>query len=219
MLSRPCPVLMTAFVSLFVLFAAPRSPAQETPRVEVGVHVTALNLGDFRLRVPDLRTTERGAGGRITININDSVALEGEYNIFPNDFRITVPQLGQLVTRRLTRDRVNQIMFGVKAGARSDRWGIFAKLRPGFIRSSLRDETINPNASLNTLFRSSTGIALDIGGVLEFYPTRNTVLRFDVGDLIMRYENKALSNATGATPVGRFTHHSLQIGAGVGLRF
>jgi len=218
MSSKQCPVLMTALV-FFLFLVTPQSHAQEVPRVEIGVHVTALNLGDFRLKVPDLSRSERGAGGRVTFNFTEAVALEAEYNIFPNDFRITVPQLNQLVTRRLTRDRVNQFLFGVKAGARTNRWGIFAKVRPGFISSQLRDETLNPNSSLNTLFRTSTGLALDFGGVLEFYPTRHTMLRLDVSDMIIRYNTKAVSGALGNAPTGRFTHHNLQIGAGVGLRF
>ncbi len=218
MSSKQCPVLMTALV-FFLFLVAPQSHAQEVPRVEIGVHVTALNLGDFRLRIPDLSRSERGAGGRVTVNLSESVALEAEYNIFPNDFRITVPQLNRLVTRRLTRDRVNQFLFGVKAGARSEHWGIFAKVRPGFVSSQLRDEILDPNPSLNALFRTSSGLALDIGGVLEFYPTRHTVLRLDVSDMIIRYETKALSGVSSSVPTGRFTHHNLQIGAGVGLRF
>lgn len=219
MSSKQCPVLMTV-LAFFLIPAAPTAFAQEVPRVEIGAHITAINLGDFRLKVPDLKKTERGAGGRLSVNVSDSVAIEAEYNIFPNEFRISIPQLNQLVTRRLTRDRVNQFLFGIKAGTRSDRWGIFGKVRPGFVSSSLRDETLNTNPALNSLFRTSTGLALDIGGVIEFYPSRHTMIRVDVGDMILRYETKAVSGqATAGAPVGRFTHHSLQIGAGVGLRF
>jgi hypothetical protein len=209
---------MAALV-FFLCLIAPRTHAQEVPRVEVGLHVTALNLGDFRLQIPDLSRSQRGAGGRVTVNLNDTVGLEAEYNIFPNDFRITVPQLNQLVTRRLTRDRVDQFLFGFKAGVRSERWGIFAKIRPGFVRSNLRDETINPNPSLNTLFRSSTGLGLDFGGVLEYYPSRHTMLRLDVSDMIIRYETKAVTGTSTTVPTGKFTHHNLQLGVGVGLRF
>jgi hypothetical protein len=210
---------MTA-ITFLVLLAAPQVCAQETPRVEVGLHVTTLNLGDFKLKIPDLSKSERGAGGRVTINFSDNVALEGEYNVFPSDFRLTVPQLNQLVTRKLTRDRVNQFLLGIKAGKRSDHFGIFAKVRPGFVSGNLEDETVNPNSALNTLFRTSSGLALDMGIVLEFYPSRHTMLRFDIGDTIIRYETKPLAGgSTGSTPTGRFTAHNLQISAGVGLRF
>ncbi len=223
MLSKRCPVATPSAmmaVAFFLLLAAPQSRAQEAPRVEIGAHVTALNLGDFRLRIPDLSKSARGAGGRVTVNFNDSVALEGEYNIFPDDFRITLPNLGQLVSRRLTRDRVNQFLLGVKAGKRFDRFGIFAKLRPGFVSGDLEDEAVNTNPALNTLFRTSSGLALDMGLVLEFYPSRHTMLRFDIGDTIIRYDTKSLSSgSTGNTQTGKFTAHNLQISAGVGFRF
>lgn len=216
MLSKKCPVVMTA-ITFFVLLAAPPARAQESPTLEIGAHVTALNLGDFSLRVPDLGKLERGAGGRVTYNLNDAVALEAEYNIFPRDFRITLPNLGQLVTRRLTRDRVDQFMLGIKAGTRFDRFGLFAKVRPGYVRSKLEDETINTNPSLNTLFRTSSGWALDMGIVLELYPSRHTMLRFDIGDTIIRYQTKSL--IPGAAGAQKFTNHNLQVSAGVGLRF
>ncbi len=203
---------------LVCLFSA--AQAQEVSRLEIGVHVTALSLGDFKLKVPDFSKTERGAGARVTLNLTDGVALEAEYNLFPENFRITVPQLNQLVTRRLTRDRVNQILFGVKAGTRSDRFGLFAKIRPGFVSSQVRDEVINPNPTLNTLFRTSSGLALDFGAVLELYPTKGTIFRLDVSDMMIRYEtNMPQTGTTPTTNLRRFATHNLQVGAGFGLRF
>ncbi|MFN0087863.1 MAG: outer membrane beta-barrel protein [Blastocatellia bacterium] len=216
MSSKQCLVAMTAIAFLLFLNAT-RIHAQEVPRLEIGAHVTALNLGDFKLKVPDLSKSERGAGARVTFNVSDNVSIEAEYNIFPNDFRITVPQLNQLVTRKLTRDRVDQFLMGVKVGGRSEHFGIFAKLRPGYISTRLQDETVNANPSLNTLFRTNAGLALDFGVVLEFYPTRSTMLRFDAGDMIIRYER---STVTGSQiQSSRFTTHNLQVSAGFGLRF
>jgi hypothetical protein len=216
---KMCPAVILACVVLSVVLPT-KIFAQETPKVEFGAHVTTLSLGDFKLQVPDLSKSERGAGGRVTVNFNKNVSLEAEYNIFPSDFRITVPQLNQLVTRRLTRDRVNQFLLGVKAGARSNRFGIFAKIRPGFVDTSVQDETNNPNPALSSIFRTSSGLALDFGGVFEFYPTRNTMLRFDVSDLIIRYETKFINGGTTLRQDTRkFTTHNLQLSAGVGLRF
>jgi hypothetical protein len=213
-----CPVVMLA-VLLFCLYAVPAAQAQETPKVEIGVQVTALDLGDFKLAVPDLGDSQRGVGGRVTININDNLSVEGEFNTFPNDFRLSIPQLSNLVTRQLTRDRVDQFLFGIKAGVRSDHFGIFAKLRPGYVRSVLQDETTgNANPTLNTMFRTSSGWALDMGGVFEFYPSRHTMLRFDAGDTIIRYETKT-QNASGQATTTKFINHNLQVSAGFGLRF
>ena len=212
-MSKRCPVVTFAVV-LFFLVAAPVLRAQDVPKVEVGIQVTALNLGDFKLAVPNLGDSQRGVGGRITFNASENISIEGEFNTFPNNFRITLPQLGNVLSRQLTRDRVDQFLFGVKLGKHTDHFGIFFKLRPGYVRSVLTDQSTNANASLNTLFRTTSGFALDAGGVLEFYPTRHTMLRFDLGDTIIRYETKPTSGAT-----TKFTNHNLQVSGGFGLRF
>jgi outer membrane protein with beta-barrel domain len=210
---------MSAVFFFAVIFAS-QSSAQEVPRVEIGVHVTTLNLGDFKLKVPDLSKSERGVGGRVSVNFTNSVALEAEYNIFPSNFRITVPQLNQLITRRLTGDRVTQFLFGIKAGTHWDRFGLFAKIRPGFVSTNVKDETINPNPTLNSLFRTSSGVALDFGGVFEFYPTRHTMFRLDASDMIIRYETKSITGSSATTTENRkLTGHNLQLSVGVGLRF
>ena len=218
MLSKRCPVVTLSLVAL-CLFITTNAHAQEAPKLEIGVQVTALNLGDFKLAVPDLSESQRGAGGRLTINFNDHLALEGEFNTFPNNFRITAPQLNQLATRKLTRDRVDEFLFGVKFGVRSRLFGLFGKIRPGFVRSELNDETTNSaNPALNTLFRTSSGLALDLGGVLELYPSRHTMVRFDLGDTLIRYETKAQVSGS-KTSSSKFTNHNLQASAGFGLRF
>ena len=218
MSSNRCPVVTFA-VLLFCLCAVSATNAQDTPKVEIGVQVTALNLGDFKLAVPDLGDSQRGAGGRVTVNLNDNLSIEGEFNTFPNNFRLTLPQLGNLVRRELTRDRVDQFLFGIKLGARSDHFGIFAKLRPGYVRSVLQDETTgNTNPTLNTMFRTTSGWALDVGGVFEFYPSRHTMIRLDAGDTIIRYQTKSQTTGT-TTTTNKFNNHNLQVSAGFGLRF
>ena len=55
---------------------------------------------------------------------------------------------------------------------------------------------------------------VDVGGVFEYYPTRKTIFRVDVGDSIIRYgaqEPKAI-NPT-------ITRHNLQTSVGFGFRF
>jgi hypothetical protein len=218
MSANRCPVVTLAAL-LFCLCVVRAAQAQETPKVEIGVQFTALDLGDFKLAVLSLSDSQRGVGARVTVNLSDNISVEGEFNTFPNNFRLTLPQLGNLVTRELTRDRVDQFLFGVKLGARSDHFGIFAKLRPGYVRSVLQDQTTgNTNPTLNTLFRTTSGWALDVGGVFEFYPSRHTMLRLDAGDTIIRYETKS-QNATGQPTTRTFRNHTLQVSAGFGLRF
>ena len=218
--SKNCPVVTLSLLALCLFITANAYAQSEAPRLEIGLQVTALNLGDFKLALPDLSKSQRGAGGRITVNLNDNFALEGEFNTFPNNFRLSVPQLNQFVTRKLSRDRVDQFLFGMKFGVRSNLFGLFGKIRPGFVRSQLQDETANSaNPTLNTRFRTSSGLALDLGGVLEIYPSRHTMLRFDAGDTLIRYETKIQTSSGSSTSKNKFTNHNLQASAGFGLRF
>jgi hypothetical protein len=99
-------------------------------------------------------------------------------------------------------------LFGVKYGLRSEKFGIFSKLRPGFVRFS-EGTPIFLGSSSDTEF------ALDFGGVFEVYASRNVALRFDVGDTIIRFSNPNLLGV-GADPAYR---HNLQLSTGVAFRF
>jgi hypothetical protein len=56
-----------------------------------------------------------------------------------------------------------------------------------------------------------TAFALDLGGVVEFYPSRRVVMRFDLGDTVVNFRG----NFAGRS----LTTHNLQFNAGVGYRF
>jgi hypothetical protein len=83
-------------------------------------------------------------------------------------------------------------LFGVKAGVRRERFGYFAKVRPGFLtiddvfRSSLLSQV---PSFINIRFNRLTEPALDLGGVVEYYPARHWALRWDLSDmLVLRQE-------------------------------
>jgi hypothetical protein len=81
-------------------------------------------------------------------------------------------------------------LLGTKAGLRRARFGVFGKSRFGLWH-----------------FRRSYS-AIDLGGVLEYYPSSHTVVRLDVGDTIIFY---------GGTQLG--TVHNFQPGIGFSYRF
>lgn len=60
---------------------------------------------------------------------------------------------------------------------------------------------------------SSTEFALDLGGVLELYPSRFVSVRFDLGDTMIHYGRSTLSGGPGSIT------HNLQFTTGVGFRF
>jgi hypothetical protein len=181
-----------AAAALLLMVPAQSAQAQsEAPKVEIGAHYTLLRLRDFD-------TTDNGVGGRITLNLNDSFGLEGELNFFPQE-RVNFANLSSLDSKR------TQGLFGVKTGMRSEKAGIFGKLRPGFIRFSAGTPIVGPS-------QSDTEFALDFGGVFELYPSRSVALRFDVGDTVIRFSSPLLV----VEPTYR---HNLQISTGVAFRF
>jgi outer membrane protein with beta-barrel domain len=100
-----------------------------------------------------------------------------------------------------------QGQFGVKTGMRFDnRFGVFGKVRPGFV---------------NTY---KNNFSLDLGGVLEFYPAKRWIVRFDIGDTIVNRRGSYIAYDIppyrtflfGAVPSAT---HNLQLGAGMGFRF
>ena len=193
------------------------SQAEETPKYEVGAQFTSLTLsgrGDDR--------TEPGIGARFTYNLTDSFALEAVGNLFPRKCTSCNPE---------NNGRIAEGLFGVKAGKRFERFGLFGKARPGFV--SFRDVALNfastGGSTFSTEEESQTNFAMDVGGVLEFYPSRRIVLRFYGGDTIIRYPRRSFTSTTFfpgtmnpeivpvITPAD--TRHNFQFSAGVGVRF
>jgi hypothetical protein len=169
---------------------------QEEPKFEVGAHFSVIGK-----RVGG--ATSIGGGGRLTFNLTRHLALEGESNYFPS--------VGSNDVRRF------QGQFGLKGGLRFDRFGVFGKARPGFINTRINVQTICiqpvclPNgvcapfpSVCSTTSIADTGFSMDVGGILEFYPSKRISVRFDAGDTIV--------NQLTAT-------HNLQLSVGVGFRF
>jgi hypothetical protein len=165
----------------------------EEPKVEVGAQFSVIGRGAATI----------GGGGRLTFNLAKYLALEGELNYFPSSGFSDV--------------RSFQGQFGVKSGLRFDRFGVFGKARPGFINTKSDFRAFCPPfpcppgflcipaaCSPVSFTASNTHLSLDVGGVIEFYPSKLVTVRFDVGDTIVN---------------GSVATHNLQLGAGVGFRF
>lgn len=196
--------MFRAFVLAVVLTVTGQiSLAQsEVPKVELGMHLTTMRLSE-------LKESDVGFGGRATLNLNSRVAVEGELNFFP---------------RELDRHSGNRLqgLFGVKAGQRWEKFGLFAKARPGFMRFGEVSEpfvcaAILPQPLTCLLARGKTEFALDLGGVVELYPSKRTVVRFDLGDTLIRYRGP-FGRPQGGT-ANNLTSHNLQFNVGVGVRF
>jgi hypothetical protein len=124
-----------------------------------------------------------------------------------------------------------QGLFGVKAGKRFQKWGIFGKARPGVVSFSEGDSKffLGSSDAFGILQGRQTHFAVDLGGVVEFYPSKRIVTRFEAGDTLIHYRRRQTSfltfdPTTGATVLFPFTtrsetRHNFQFAAGVGWRF
>jgi len=197
--------------ALACLCSASLAHAQpSTSRFEVGAQASFLHLSDFD-------TTPAGFGGRVSFDLTKWAALEAEADFFPNDDAIFPPsELRPPLGLVYRRTRANAV-FGAKLGWRSDRFGVFGKVRPGF--THLSDSGVDCAGDVCILVLLArpeyrTEFALDLGGVFEFYPTARTVARFDLGDTMIRHRSAA-PPCWGSS----CTSHNLTSRVGIGIRF
>ena len=174
---------------LCLCFAAagqePQSDKEKPAKIEVGIHFSALNIGPLdQFFLNQDHVSEAGVGVRVGYNLTRYLALEGEVNFFPNENFAAFDRGGNLT----------QGQFGVKVGKRFDKFGIFAKARPGFLNFSrvlTQTGTQSFTAGSQTFtfpvfeIRRRNFFSLDVGGVVEFYPSRRVLVRFDVGDTMV----------------------------------
>jgi hypothetical protein len=213
------------FSLLCLLFCSSHVNAQtdEVPKFEVGIHFTSLTKPNF-----NGASTEPGLGARFTFNFNRSLAFEAVGNYFPHSCSFCGGNLGD------NSGIITQGLFGVKAGKRFEKWGIFAKARPGVVRFG-QGQTIytivgtGSSALVHGQRKGQSNFAADLGAVLEFYPSKHLVTRFEAGDTLIHYGSHQMNflffdPLTSAPSLIPFTtrsetRHNFQFVAGVGWRF
>jgi hypothetical protein len=210
---------LIAILSVFLLQSQAQSQSQTTemPKYEVAAEFTTLARETFEVR------TDAGFGARFTFNLNRVVSLETAGYFLPSQCNVCV-----------NNGNVTEVLGGVKIGKRFEHWGIFGKARPGVVSFSrgkfdVRPDPSNPGFPFNFVPERLTTFATDVGGVVEFYPSKRLVTRFDAGDTIMRFGSRpaeviAFDAATRTFTVMPFrlparTAHNVQFMASVGFRF
>jgi hypothetical protein len=232
-------VVLVALLS----FAGPQTMAQSSDyKFELGGQFSALDLASvavtsttpipclvppcpFGVSLERSRHIEPGFGGRIGYRAGNHVTVEAEVNFFPRD-------------RIFEEGRKVQGLFGAKVGNRWEKVGVFGKARPGFLYLSKGNFEPRPGVACVTIFpppvgcfeaKGKTGLALDVGGVLELYPSPRTMVRFDLGDTIVHLGDRQVavsavppfSLITGGVIISRpaETTHNVQASVGFGFRF
>ena len=184
--------------------------AQDTQqRYELGGLITYTFLREIGTTDSGVGTGAGGLGGRLVYRAFPLLDLESEINYLPGNSATSGNHL--------------QGFFGVKAGKRWKRGGIFLKARPGFIHFR-RDPfgVQKPGSSIFSHERASaTEPNLDVGGVIEYYTSHGLILRFDLGNSVIRYARRTVrtSEFVPAYEAGGFTTHNWQGSFGIGLRF
>jgi hypothetical protein len=188
----------------------------------VGTQFSTLPVGPTRPRdaiAPEFTalgvSRAYGVGGRFSWNLTKHLTFESEVNFFPPNEPV--------------RASMVQALFGVKAGKRFKKFGLFARARPGV--ASFNDITTEngidtvgqPPLQFNVPhfdIKRRNFFSMDVGGVVEIYHSRRIFTRIDLGDTIIRYGPGLffdMDENTRQSP-GQ-TRHVFQFSAGVGFRF
>ncbi len=144
-------------------------PAPPIDHWEIGTQYSNISLPVLSSQCSSgsCRKNLSGVGLNFDYNLTRGVAFDSALNFIP----------GQQGAQAMT-----QGLFGIKMGGRFDRFGLFGKIRPGFIY--YKDAI--PGGG-DTTPNSLTRFACDFGGVVELYPAHNSTVRFDVGTTLVRY--------------------------------
>ena len=210
----------TVFVVVVICLVQWQALAQseELPKFEVAAEFTTLEREAF-----SQRRTEPGFGGRFTYNLNEMFAIEGAGYFFP-----------KRCFGCRNNGNIAEGLAGVKVGKRFEKWGVFAKARPGVISFSQGTFHIIPPIGLPFVpaqleFSRLTTFAMDVGGVVEFYPSKHIVTRFDAGDTIIHFNRRTMNTVVfdpaantlspGTLQIPGRTSHNFQFMTSIGFRF
>ncbi len=196
--------LLAAVILLLCAVGTTRAQAQlDEHKFEIGGLFTVAQLESFDAAV-------NGLGGRFGYNFNEHFAIDSEISYFP-ETHLGNDQIGSKL----------QALVGVRAGARSKYVGVFAKARPGvmFIGERTSGFNCNRQPSVTVCRPEHDNLALDVGGVVEFYPSTRSIIRLDVGDTIVRERQTTRGLLSNTDLTTSTTTNNLQVSIGFGFRF
>ncbi len=173
------------FVLAGLLVALGASSAQcqtELARAEVGAQFSVLHMERF-----PTTEAEPGLGGRFTWNLCPTLALETEFNIFPNNYQPPSVTDG---------GRIFSWFAGVKvAGFRRKKFAVFGKIRPGLVTFGNVAVQTSPTTVEN---RRVPHFATDLGSVLEYSLSPRWILRTDLGVTLIDIGDRSVEAGPGS---------------------
>ncbi|HUL35363.1 MAG TPA: outer membrane beta-barrel protein [Candidatus Eisenbacteria bacterium] len=153
--------------------------------------------------------TEPGFGGYASYRFYHFLYLDGDLLYFPRGTDSSGPHDGGSIAQGL---------LGLKGGIRRNHFGIFGKARPGFHSYSDALSTITSGGEAN--YDRSTNFVLDLGGIVEFYPSKHGTLRIEAGDTHIYFGTRTVNlDGTPEPASGGKLRHTIQFTTGYGWRF
>jgi len=157
--------------------------------------------------------TEPGFGGYASYRFYGVFYLDGDLLYFPRRPDFSGPHDGGTILQGLV---------GLKSGIRRNHFGFFGKVRPGFHSYSQALTSITTSSGSTPVFGygRSTNFALDLGGIIELYPSERSTLRIELGDTHLYFGTRNVNVDGSVQPVGGGKmQHSIQVVFGYGWRF
>jgi len=167
------PWMLPAPENNFVVSAKPKPIRPSRDPVQhwaLGTQYTYLSLPVLTRNCPTTcREGFSGAGTTFVYNFTRWFGFDSTMNFLP----------GQNGSQAMMEG-----LFGLRLGQQFNHFGVFGKVRPGFIYY----KNAIPGGGNDTP-NSLTRFAWDFGGIVEVYPHRESrsVIRFDVGTTLVRY--------------------------------
>lgn len=157
--------------------------------------------------------TDLGLGGYLSYRIWGVFYFDSDLLFFPQSRSIGGVHDG---------GEIFQGLFGVKGGIRRNHVGFFGKIRPGFNSYSQAVTSVTgPTGNTQTFtYGRSTNLALDLGGIVEIYPSERSTLRLEAGDTHIFYGTRTGNvNGVPTNYPGGGLKHSIEFIVGYGWRF
>jgi hypothetical protein len=152
--------------------------------------------------------TEPGVGGYASYRFYGVFYVDGDVLYFPRNAGPSGPHDGGTIL---------QTLVGIKGGIRRNHFGFFGKVRPGFNSYS---DALSSITSSGDGYSRSTNFVLDLGGIVEFYPTAGSTLRIEAGDTHIYFGTRDVNVGGVVEPFpGGKLQHSIQLVLGYGWRF
>ncbi len=139
-------------------------------RWSAGLHYTNIDLPMDWPGCPACRVHSSGAGATMGYRLTKLISFDSELNVFPGSGSSN------------GKSRAEEFLAGVKIGRTLGSWGLFTTMRPGFIHY---EKTLVPGSQMD--YESANRFAFDAGGVVEYYASSRSTIRFDIGTTFVRY--------------------------------